>query len=163
MYGRQVQTTHVIYPTRCSYDGVPEYKAGGLTIDWTTVAAAAATDTTLPDGSIVRAGSQFARYGQVWAKISASGKYGPFDPAAADGRQVLVRGECFVQDETLVSSTGNSILPRTNEIRGGVTEGGRIWIARILNSGTAAHSLAAGPTLAEFMAAFPRFLLVENG
>jgi hypothetical protein len=30
---------------------------------------------------------------------TASGKYGPYDSAATDGRQTLTRGECFILDE----------------------------------------------------------------
>src|SRR5689334_11293933 len=72
-----------------------KFKSGGVTLDLTTVATLAA-DATLADGSVVRAGLKYLRYGQVLARISASRMYGPYDPNATDGRQVLARGECFV-------------------------------------------------------------------
>jgi hypothetical protein len=47
-----------------SADGSPEAKAGGVTIDWATVAAPGA-DVTLPDGQVIPAGVKYLRYGQV--------------------------------------------------------------------------------------------------
>ena len=264
-YGRQVLTGPIVYPTRCSFEGSPIYKAGGLTIDLATLPAAQSVDVKLPDQSVIRAGSQFARYGQVWAKITSpqvyavsltgsptggtftitvngqntaqttapivynaaaaavqsalaslgnigannvtvsgagpytvtlfaaagtpivssdgsgltggtspaatttssstpanTGKFGPFDPAATDGRQTLTRGECFVQDETVLFSPYGAILPSANDVRGGVIEGGKVWLQRLLQCGTGAPSLAAGPTLAQLMAAFPLLMFVEN-
>jgi hypothetical protein len=78
-----------------------------------------------------------------------NGWYGPYDPAATDGRQTLARGSCYVMNETVRMQDLHSNHPP-------VLDGGRVFRARILQSGTAAHSLAAGPTLAEFEAAFPR-------
>src|SRR5947207_488256 len=60
-----------IFPTRVSADGSPVYKAGGVTLDWGTVAALG-SDTTYPDGSIVRSGQKVLRYGQVICKINLS-------------------------------------------------------------------------------------------
>lgn len=260
MFGRVVSSTDIIYPTRVSFDGVPRLKAGGISIDLTTVAAASGSDTTLPDGSIIRAGHQFLRYGQVMCEITAPatdvvtisgsptggtfllnvnnsggsfntsalaynatgatvqtailalanvgagnatvsgsgggpytityasglgatqttanatlltggtpaitvatnapggniGFYGPYDPSATDGRQTLTRGQCFVLDETVVLTSG-SILPPANNIRGGVIDGGIIWQGRVIQAGSGSASLTAGPTLANFLAAFPGF------
>jgi hypothetical protein len=92
---------------------------------------------------------------------TASGKYGPHDPAATDGRQTLSRGDCYILDETFLVTPGGTQLPAANEITGGLIEGGRIWIDRVIQSGTATASLALGPTLANFLAAFPRVSLVK--
>lgn len=89
------------------------------------------------------------------------GKYGPYDPAAVDGRQLLTRGECFILNETvvedgLVAGAGGGVTDHP-----AVFSGGRAWKARILMT-AGAHSLAAGPTVAEFEAAFPRIEYVQN-
>jgi hypothetical protein len=89
------------------------------------------------------------------------GKYGPYDPAAADGRQTLTRGECFILNLTVLE---NGVIPG---LGGGVTDhpavfdGGPTWKARLLIT-TGAHSLAAGPTVAEFETAFPRVEYVQD-
>lgn len=270
-YGNTVPLTDVIYPTRVSFDGSPKYKAGGITLDFTTLPAASVTDTTLPDGSIVRLNKQFLRYGQVLTKITnpataivtigggatggtfvipvtaggstlstaaitysssltaatvqaavvllanvgagkatvtgsnggpytivfdnslgavtvgptisaASltggtptatvtatapggdvGKFGPYDPAATDGRATLTRGECFILDETFVYRSASSVIAGiSNDNMGGVIEGGDLYLDRIIQSGVATHTLAVGPTKAELLAAFPLITLVEN-
>jgi hypothetical protein len=92
-----------------------------------------------------------------------TGFFGPYDPAASDGRQLLNSGDCFVLDETVLQySGGSAALGPSNDQIGGLIEGGEIWIDRVLQSGTAAHTLALGPTLAEFIAAFPRFSLARS-
>jgi hypothetical protein len=81
--------------------------------------------------------------------------------AATDGRQTLTRGECYILNETCLE---NGVIPG---LGGGasdhpaVFDGGPAWKARILMT-AGAHSLAAGPTVAEFEAAFPRIDYVQN-
>ena len=72
MLGRTVFSQNQVFPTRVSADGSPSYKAGGVTIDWSNVAALGA-DTTFPDGSFVKAGQKVLRYGQVLCKETANG------------------------------------------------------------------------------------------
>ena len=88
------------------------------------------------------------------------GHYGPYDPAATDGRQNLTRGECFILNRTVLqfNPTGFNVHNADNPA---VFDGGPAWKARILmTSGT--HSLAAGPTVTEFETAFPRITYVQN-
>ena len=257
--GRTVFANSVVMPTRVSADGNPKYKAGGIMIDLTTIPAASGTDTSLPDGSTIKAGQQFLRYGQILTKVTTSeiqtitmtatggtfkvtipafgvqtgaeafnvsaatlqadlrtatgnnaitvalsggvytitfpaamgdvglavldtslltggtatvatphqgtqyGKFGPYDPAATDGRQTLTRGEAFILDETwLYYPSGSPMTSAPNDFIGGVFEGGDVWFDHLLQSGVAAHSLAAGPTLAEFEAVFPRVSYYKN-
>jgi hypothetical protein len=163
MYGRNLLTTDVIAPTRVTTDGEPEYKTGGITIDWSTVAAVAGSDVNLPDGSIIRVGTKYLRYGQVVTKITATGKFGPYDSAAADGRQLLARGDAFILDETFTEfSAGIAGISTRNDQVGSAIEGGSLFVNRVLNSGGGAASLAAGPTLAALEAAFPRARWVRN-
>jgi hypothetical protein len=270
MYGRQVLTGPTLLPTRVSFDGLPRYKAGAITLDLTLLPTASGSPITLPDASIIPAGIQFLRYGQVCCKVttpqvstvtiagtptggtfaldvasqgskqitaplaynataaavqaalaalgnvgvnnvtvsgSAGGPYtvtfagavgvpyitadgtlltggtsptatatllpasgtaantgyfGPYDPTASDGRQTLTRGECFVLDETFVYQPYGTILPGPNEVRGGAIDGGAIWLQRVIQAGAGTASLAAGPTLSAFLAAFPAFQIVEN-
>lgn len=162
MYGRNLFTNNSVLPTRVSVDGSPKYKTGGVTIDWATVTAPGAP-ASLPDGSVVQAGNKYLRYGQVITKITASGKFGPYDPAAADGRQTLARGNAFIVDETILQYPGESAaISGAQDQAGGVIEGGECWIDRILQSGVGAASLAAGPTLANLEATFPRCSWVRN-
>jgi hypothetical protein len=91
-----------------------------------------------------------------------TGKFGPYDPSSTDGRATLTRGECFILDETWLLTPGGTQLPSAPDIIGGVIAGGHVFIDRILQSGTSAHSLSAGPTKTELLAAFPRLIIVEN-
>jgi hypothetical protein len=145
--GRSIQVTA---------DGRPEFKHAGVTIDWTTIVAVAGADVTLKDGVIVRIGEKYLRYGQVLSIITASGKYGPYDPAAVDGRAVApVRGEAYILNETIKEDDIGSDHPP-------VIEGGLVFLSRIIQSGVVAASLALGPTLANLLAGFPRLRLVKE-
>lgn len=98
---------------------------------------------------------------------STPGFYGPFDPTATDGRQTLVRGACWVLDEILFQyPAGTPLLSAANDQIGGIFDGGRVWKNRVLMAFAAtglAHSLVAGPTEAEFNAAFPRISYASDG
>jgi hypothetical protein len=230
----------------------PDWKVGGVTIDWSTVAAVSGSDVTTPDEIVVKIGAKYLRYGQILAKITqrevqtitvtgtptggkttatvviagvtytvdipynasaataqtafdtalgagkvtvsggalpgtalsvtfnvaenvaamttvdaytggsspasaigtttqgttSRGSFGPYDPAASDGRQTLTRGECFILNETALEALAGSDHP-------GVFDGGIVWKDRLLIT-TGSHSLAAGPTVTEFETAFPR-------
>jgi hypothetical protein len=69
MFGRTLLAGSTPALTRVSADNSPTQKPGGITIDWTTVAAPG-SDTTLPDGSVIKSGNKFLRYGQVMTKIA---------------------------------------------------------------------------------------------
>lgn len=131
------------------------HKPLGLTLDWSTVAPVAGADVSLKDGVTIKVGDSYLRYGQVICRITASGKYGPYDPAAVDGRQTLARGQCWLVNRTVVSNDPKSDYPE-------VIDGGVVWFDRLIQSGTGAHSLAAGPTLAELVAAFPTLTWAQN-
>jgi hypothetical protein len=146
-YGRQSITT-VGQSVRVSADGRPREKTGGVTIDWTTVTAVSGSDATYNDGVVVKVGEKALRYGQVVTMITATRLYGPYDPAAVDGRQTLARGQCFIVDRTTREDEIASNHPP-------VIFGGICFIDRIVQSGVAAASLALGPTLANLLTAFP--------
>lgn len=67
-YGRQILHETGNY-LEVAADGHPEWKVGGVTIDWATVTAAGA-DITLGDGTIIKAGQKYLEYGQVLCKIT---------------------------------------------------------------------------------------------
>lgn len=257
--GRQLLDT-TGRPVEVSADGAPEMKGRGVTIDWSTFAAAGA-DAVLADDTPVKTGDKFARYGQVicmigvaevdtveftggptsgsavltmpatatedaasvtvaynataavvqaafealprvgpggvvvtragagsagspyvytftWARrfgnlaaitqtntfaggtsptvtvgestagTTGAGKYGPYDPAATDGRQTLARGECAFFNRTVLEKE----LASDHQA---AAEGGKMWKQRLLIT-TGSASLAAGPTVANFETAFPR-------
>lgn len=271
MFGRNLLAPSTPQVTRVSADNSPYTKPGGITIDWANTVAALGADATNPDGSVIKSGLKYLRYGQVVCKITGGtntltstatggtvtltvttsspiagapsqttaaiafgataaqvataiglltnvgagnvtgtggalgsapvtlvfasllgtvsiaigtnsltggsltigasltaatntqGLFGPYDPAASDGRQLLNRGDCYVLDETVLQyGLAGSTLSAQNDQVGCAIEGGLIWIDRILQSGTVAHTLALGPTLAEFLAAFPTFRLAKN-
>lgn len=161
-WGRTSLPNNTVYANRVSVDGSPKYKAGGITIDWTLVAAASG-DQTLADGTIIKDGQKYLRTGQVVCRVSSNGKYAPYDPSGTTGQEVLVSGRCFILDMTVLQyGSGSSLLSASNDQVGEAIEGGDVWLARILQSGVASHSLAAGPTYAELAAAFPRCSFVRD-
>jgi hypothetical protein len=81
---------------------------------------------------------------------TGSGLYGPYDSGASDGRQTLARGQCFLVNETVRQLDRASDYPP-------VLDGGRVFRDRLIIT-TGTNSLAAGPTVANFEAAFPRIV-----
>lgn len=157
-FGRRVlgQTGHMV---QVSADEEAEMRAGGVTMDWATVAAATA-DTTTTDQTLVRAGQKFLRFGQVICLITASGMFGPFDPAASDGRQSLGRGKTYIVNETTLMDIG-TFIPAGASDHPPALEGGKVWKDRIIaTNGTA--SLAAGPAFADLEVAMPLLSYVQS-
>jgi hypothetical protein len=106
-------------------------KAGGVSIDWTTVAANG-SNTTLADGTIVPAGTKYILWGTVLSRITASGKFGPADTSAADGRQTVTnakRGEAFILDRLITEAEYSS------NVVGDVFDGGNFFESRLLIGG----------------------------
>ena len=151
--GRQVLGTIGGY-LQLSADGSPVAKVAGITIDWATVAAVSGSPVTLNDGTTIAVGEKYLRYGQVVCKITTGGKYGPYDPAAGDGRAVLTRGACYALNRTALAA---EMMDEYCE----AIEGGRVWRARLIQSEAVAHTLALGPTFAEVVATFPGFYFVD--
>jgi hypothetical protein len=91
-----------------------------------------------------------------------TGKYGPYDPGASDGRQTLVPGSCGLLNESVVQNGILGVFSLQPTDNPGLVTGGRVWLARVLQTGAAAHTLAGGPTFAELMAALPRLQPVND-
>jgi hypothetical protein len=251
------------YPIQVSADGNPIWRTGGITIDWSTVAAAAA-DTPLTDLVVIKTGQKGLRFGQVLVKkgglevqtvtitgtptggtftltfdgqttgalpynataaqvraalnlltsvgpagvtvtggplpgaavtvtfngsgdkpqmtasatgltggttpavaiatttvgTATGGMYGPYDPAAGDGRQTIGRNNTVILNESLLE---NGFLGFASSATNhpGVIEGGKVWRDRLLaTTGTA--SLAAGPTFADLEAALPQLTYAQS-
>ena len=120
------------------------------------MAAVTGSDVTLPDGVVVKVGEKYLKCGQVVTRITATGKYGPYDPAdAAGGRDLLVRGRAFLLNRAAFANEPADEHPEA-------IEGGRVWRARIVQSEAAAHTLALGPTFAELNTTFPDLRYVEQ-
>jgi len=166
-FGRTFLANNQIYPTRVSADGRPNYKQGGVTIDWTTVQSnggSGTSTTTLGDGSIVYDNLVYLRYGQVLTMISATGKYGPYDSGATDGRQTLTRGQCYILDQTVTQyATGVGPNSVQQDQIGGVFDDGVVYFGRLLQSGTNTSTKALGPTLANLNTAFPALKYTATG
>lgn len=71
-FGQTTLINNSVLQTRVSADGSPDYKAGGVTIDWSTVTAVSGSNATLPDGSVVLIGQKYLRYGQVLTRIGVA-------------------------------------------------------------------------------------------
>src|SRR4051812_34224319 len=71
MFGRQPLAGSSPGFTRVSSDGSPLVKTAGVSLDWATVAAVASNDVTLNDGSVIKVGAKYLRYGQVITKITS--------------------------------------------------------------------------------------------
>ena len=88
------------------------------------------------------------------AATSGYGYFGPFDPAAVDGRAALARGECGIVPSTIVQG-GVIGLNLVDTDHRGLLVGGRVYINRVIQCGGGTASLAAGPALAALLAAMP--------
>ena len=136
-------------------DGEPLAKAAGVTIDWSMVTAVSGSDVTLNDGQVIKIGEKYLRYGQVITQITTGGKFGAYDAAAGDGREVApVRGKAYILNRTALESEPADEHPEA-------IEGGRVFRARIIQSEAATHTLALGPTFVELNAAFPDLRYVQ--
>lgn len=67
-YGRRTHGSTGI-PLMVSADGAPEWKAGGVTLDWSKVTAEA-SDRTLSDGTVIKAGFKGLELGTVLCEIA---------------------------------------------------------------------------------------------
>lgn len=130
-------------------DGEPARIASGITLDWATITAAAAA-VTYNDGVAVAIGEKALRYGQVLTRITATSKYGPFDSAAVDGRQLLVRGAVRINNTTIKENTVGVATDYPDVISGGI-----VWKERLLVGG------AGQPTLVNLETALPLLRYVE--
>lgn len=122
-----------------SADGAPKYKAGGVTVDWTTVPAVSGSAVTYEDGVVVKVGEKAIRYGSVLYLLS-DGRYGLATDTAPSGG--YKRGETYLVNETWLEEDNMSAHP-------GVIDGGRVFRSRILAGGT------GQPTLAQIEPALP--------
>lgn len=138
---------------QASADGRPEWKEGGITIDWTAVTAVS-VDTTLSDGRIVKAGDKYILFATVMCKVTGAGqgntvgKYCPYLSTATDGRQTLTRGSCYLLNQTvLLSDLHSDHTP--------VFYGGLVWGERIA-------AIAANPAFATLAAVLTRLQNADN-
>lgn len=92
---------------------------------------------------------------------TSSGTYGPYSSAATDGRQNLVRGRCFILNES-VTELGPIGLNTQATSHPAVFEGGKVWRARLNIGGPNPTSIGGNePSVAAFEAAFPRVQYVD--
>jgi hypothetical protein len=90
-YGRSAVGT-IGGSIKTTADGCPEAKVGGVTIDWSSVAAAGA-DATLEDSVQILAGEKYLRYGQVVCEITG-GEITTLTVTAGSGNfTVVVNGQ----------------------------------------------------------------------
>lgn len=110
---------------------------------------------SLGDMTVTSAGTGMTVTVTTTSQGARNGMYGPYDPAAVDGRAVIANGGTFILNQTVKENDLHSAHPE-------VLFGGLVWKDRLIQSGVATHTLAAGPTLAELLAVFPRLQLVTE-
>lgn len=92
---------------------------------------------------------------------STTGKYGPYNSAATDGRQALRRGRCFILNET-ITELGPLGLGTQATDHPPVFEGGRVWRQRLKIGGDNPTSIGGlQPSVSDFETAFPRIRYVD--
>lgn len=125
-------------------------KVGGLTIDWSTVAAVSGSAVTL-DGQVIPIGKKYLPYGTVLVQITASRLYGPAATnaggatAASDGRQTIDatrRGAVFVLDRTITEDDDGIHI-------------GEVFDAGVAHKARIKCGAAGQPTYANLEAALP--------
>lgn len=154
-YGRTLLST-TGRPVEVALDGRPEWKTGGITIDWSTVVAVG-SDTVLADGTTILNGQKGLEFGTIMCLITASGKYGPYLAGATDGRQTVTRDACFILNETVLQNgpLGAGFAAGATD-HPAVIAGGKVWAARVKAGG------AGQPTVAALEAVLPRLIMVTN-
>ena len=145
-------------------------KTAGVTIYWGAVTAASVDAVVLPSyGSVVgtsfsdynqgadsyvTAGDKYLRLGTVLCRLSggtAAGKFAPYGSTSIGGGTLLkTKGNMYILNRTVFEKvSGSDHCP--------VIEGGKVFKARLVAFAGSADT-AAGPTTAEFDAAFPTVL-----
>lgn len=69
-------------------------------------------EATLLDGTVVAVGDKYIELGTLMTKITATGKFGPANTTASDGREIVtnaVRGNCFILDRPMVKSIHDDV------------------------------------------------------
>lgn len=90
------------------------------------------------------------------------GWFGPYDPSATNtGRDVLLQGDCGIIERTIVLD-GTLGLGERDDYHKPLIVGGHVWAGKVIQSELATHTLAAGPTRAELLAAMPTLVLVKK-
>jgi hypothetical protein len=124
---------------------------GTVTSSGTTVAVvqegAADADLTLGDGTVVKAGKKYIPAGTILSQITASGKYGPADTSASDGRQTVdatQRGKSWILNEDIFEDDLGS------DHNADAFDAGTVYEARLKVGGT------NQPTRTNFVAMFPQ-------
>lgn len=149
------------YSTSIIAGSNPEWLFVGATIDWSAVAALG-SDTTYPNGQLVKAGKKVLRYGQVMARRVSDRKFIPYDPAAVTANtQSIARGDVGIVNETVVQDGAFGLGIYDDEHLGLVT-GGPVWLGKLIQAGTGTASVAAGPQLATLLAALPTLIPVTK-
>lgn len=154
-FGRNILLPSSGIPVMVSADGSPEWKTGGITIDWSTVTAVGA-DTPLADGLVIPNGQKGLQFGTVLCQITATGLYGPYAAGAADGRQTLTRDAVFILNESVLQNGPLGLAVGRATDNPAVLYGGRVWGTRLGVGG------AGQPTLAALLAVMPRLVVVHQ-
>lgn len=117
-------------------------------------------------GTLLTGGTSPAATATAAAAGGNVGYFGPYNASATDGTQSLNRGDCYILDETWLD-TEVPAFPGQGTIHPPVFDGGRIDIKKVVLSGgqgtnTLPADYPAGPTLANFLAAFPNITPVND-
>jgi hypothetical protein len=160
--GAAIAATATAAAFQAALEGIPRIGAGGVTVARTGAGTAgdpyvytATFSRQLGDVPQLTFTNTFTggttptvTVATTTAAGATAGKYGPYDPAATDGRQTLSRGFCFLLNKSVLEIDPGSDHPPA-------MYGGLVYRDRLIATAGAA-SLAAGPTFTNLEAAFPR-------
>lgn len=113
------------------------------------------------NGAALTGGTSPAATIVMTTPVANSGKFGPYDFAATDGRQTCSRGHIGILNTTVLENGLVAGIPTYSSNHPGVLVGGLVWRDRIIAT-TGTHSLANGPTFTEMEAAMPRLEYVPS-
>lgn len=93
---------------------------------------------------------------------ASAGKFGPYDAAASDGRQLLARGHTFILNETWLEEAALGLTTQATDYPNGVFDTGTVFYDRLLATTAGAGTLALGPTFTTLEAAMPGITYVRD-
>lgn len=132
-----VYTLEFIEDLRNTDVGAVTVATGSLTGGTATVAVSRAGASvgaaTLASGQVVPDSVKYIELGTIMTRITASGKFGPADTSASDGREIVtnaVRGDCFVLDRDILYTDLDS------DHTGEVFDSGTVFKSRLKIGGT---------------------------
>lgn len=157
-YGRSVYDK-ISHGIQVSADGMPLAKAGGITLEWGAVTAAASDYVVRPNGEIgsanflstdafpddfVYTGQKYLRWGQVVCRLNggtSAGKFVPYGATSGLGGGTIMtsKGDMYILNHSVHEEDYNSDHPEA-------IDGGLLWKHRILYNFAKSQTITVNAT-----------------